>query len=75
MNRSEVKLGLSYKCWITTPIGRLQARFVPSQMWDSGFGTVYLGRVYLVSQNGRRAGDGVLFGRFFADELEPWPFS
>jgi hypothetical protein len=63
---------MPYRCWVSTTIGRLRARFVPIQKWDTGFGTVFLGNIYLTNGGNRRIGDKVTIGRYFADELEHW---
>ena len=76
MRSEDVRLGMPYRCWVNTSIGRLRARFVPIQTigGSTQWGPVFLGRVYLLTE-GRRTEDGnghQLYGRFFADELDSW---
>jgi len=64
---------MPHRCWIDTAIGRLRARFVPTErVRGSAWGPVFLGMVYLSHDGVKRSVDRVSYGRYFADELEPW---
>lgn len=69
----KVRLGMPYRCWVSTSIGKLQGRFVPVQrVGHTAWGPVFLGNVYITNGHSRRIGDAWTNARYFADELEPW---
>jgi hypothetical protein len=63
---------MPYLVWMDTRIGRVRAKFIPTEriVEGSAWGPVFMGEIH--SNGGRRQTERVTKGRFFADEMEPW---